>query len=653
MGKKGHARMKRTAILKMGSALLACSVIFSAAVPAWADSAAADKLIFKVKTGSTSAFMNGKEEKIVKPYSDHGVVMVPLGLFKRTFGSEVRLENSNVVKVMYGAHTISMTIGSPIAWVDGRKVKLDAAPAMVSGTLMVPLRLVAEGIGASIAPESTGSLIVSLTPTEDAVDNEDVGIDADLGKTKIGNSFYQWTMNYPSGLILGSGEQDESIVSFSDSEDTYYFEVHAKDQDVKLGADELLEQLVEDAKDAGEIVVDRESFPQAKVPYARIIAKDGDGTFWESRMYYSNDRVYEVYFADLKAANYKDLKKYAGLLNSFTPGYNAADKTVKDLSTVKNGMWREYNDDYGVSLDVPAGWSVDNTNMYYESKDGSYLKLNVSSSPKGSSLEQWSEDLKTWLKESFVQDAYQIVNTYPMEISGEKGLVNEVRYNYGDGWVTEYEVMVLHNGYRYYTEYSVPEDQKGDLSKFKDLMNSIDIDFEVVSDTFGKMEEDAFLISKSKTTTKTSKAFQYQINIPQYWTANQDKFEKSPIEYQFVGGRFRITAEKSTSLDTAVSQLKSYYAEAAKYQKDLKLEKTENITFAGEPAVSITLHQVKDGIPYSARQILLQKNDIVYTISTSLNDANATASQKDALEQTLKSFTWTPSKSDLIKQPQS
>ncbi len=645
MGKKGQSRMKRNAFLKVGSALLACSVIFGAAVPAWADSAAtADQLMFKVKTGSTSAIMNGNSETIVKPYSDHGTVMVPLGLFKRTFGSEVRLENANVVKVMYGAHTVSMTIGSRTAWVDGRKITLNAAPAMVAGTLMVPLRVVAEGIGASIAPESSGTLVVSLTPMDDAMDDEDVGIDADLGKTKIGNSFYGWTMNYPSGLILGGGEQDESIISFNDSEDKYYFEVHASNQDVKLGADELLAMLVEDSKDAGEIVVDRESFPQAKVPYARIIAKDGDGTFWESRMYYNNDRLYEIYFADLKATNYKDLKKYAGLLNSFNTSYNPSDKSVKDLSTVKNGMRSEYNDDYGISLNVPAGWSVDNSNMYYESKGGSYLSLNVSSSPKGSTLEQWSDELKTWLKESFVPDSYQIVGTSPIEVSGEQGLVNEVRYNYGDGWVTEFEVMLLHNGYRYYGEYAVPDTQKQDLSKFKDLMKSIDIDFKVVSDNFGNMEEDAFLISRGKTTTKVSKAFQYQINIPQYWTANQDKFEKSPVEYQFVGGRFRITADKSTSLDAAVNQLKSYYADAAKFQKNFKLEKTENITFAGEPAVSITLHQVKDGIPYSAQQILLQKNDIVYTISTSLNDANATDSQKAALDQTLKSFAWTPSK---------
>ena len=637
---KGHARMKRNALFKLGSALLASSIAFSAALPAWADSAA-EKLSFTIKAGSTSAWLNGKDENIVKPYMDHGTLMVPLGLFKRAFGSQVRLEGENVVKVMYGPHTISMTMGSYVAWVDGRKVKLEAAPVMVSGTLMVPLRLVAEGIGAELAPGSKGALVVSLEPSDTSVEPEDPGIDTDQGKTKIGNSYYQWSMNYPSGLLLGDSEQDESIVSFGDAENTYYVEVHAIDQDAKLGADELLEMLISDAKDNGELVVDRESFSRAAVPYARIISKDGDGTFWENRMYYANGRLYEVYFADLKATNYKDLKRYAGFLNSFSTGYNGYDKTVKDLSTVENGMRHEANDDYGVSLDVPAGWSVDNASMYYESQNGSYLKLNVSSSPKGESLEQWSEELKTWVKEAFVKDAYQIAGTSPIEISGEQGLVNEIRYNYGDGWVTEYEVMVLHNGYRYYAEYAVPEANTEDLNRFKDLMKSVEIDFDVVSDTFGKMEEDAFLISKTKTTTKQSKAFGYKINIPQYWTANQDKFERSPVEYQFVGGRFLITAEKSGSLDAAASQLKSYYAEAAKYQKDLKVEKTENITFAGVPAVSITVHQVKDGIPYGARQILLQKDDIVYTISASLNDANATEPQKAALEQAINSFAFT------------
>ncbi|GAB6991372.1 copper amine oxidase N-terminal domain-containing protein [Paenibacillus pini] len=631
----------QSTLRKTGAVLIAAVIMASSALPVWAADRGADKLVIQLKTGSAIAVINGQEQRIAaKPYMEKGTTMVPLGVFNKAFGSEVRLEKTNVIKVMYGPHTVSLTIGSTVAWVDGHKIILDTAPTMASGTLMVPLRVVAKGIGATINSGKANEINISLVPTDNDV-VVDPGIDNDLGKTKIGNSFYQWTMNYPSGLVLGSGDEDESVASFSDAEDNYYIEVHANDQEVQLSAADLLEQLVEDAKDSGETVLDREAFPQAKVPYARIIAKDSDGTYWECRQYYNNDRLYEVYFADTKASNYKDLSKYAGLLNSFDTGFNVSDKAVKDLSTVKNGMRSAFNDDYGISLNVPAGWSMDHADMYYESKEGSYLKLNVSSAPKGSTLDQWSGQLKTWLEESFVPESYQFVKTYPIQISGEDGIVNEVRYNYGDGWITEYEVMIQKNGYRYYTEYAVPEDQKDDLARFKPLMDAIHIDFDVVTDTFGNLEEDSFLTAKSKKVTKTSKAFQYKIDIPQYWTAVHDKFEKSPVEYQFTGGRFLLTVEKTGTVEATVSQLKSYYNEAAKTQKDFKIVKIEEITFAGVTATSFTLHQVKDDIPYVGRQLVFQKNGKVYTLTASLNDANATTLQKDTLDSTLNSFEFT------------
>ncbi|WP_240913451.1 copper amine oxidase N-terminal domain-containing protein [Paenibacillus favisporus] len=646
MGKKGKSRMKGSALRNIGSAALAGIIMLAAALPAWADSSS-DKLTLQLKTGSTAAVINGQTVQILKPFKKNGTVMVPLGVFSKAFGSEVKLEKNNVVKIGYGPHQISLTIDSHLAWVDGRKVKLEAAPSMMNGTLMVPLRVVAQGIGAQMNTGSAGEWVISLKPSEDDASPQDPGIDSDVGKTKIGNSYYGWTMNYPSGLIVGSGDETESIASFNDAEEKYYIEVHASDEDADLSTDDLLDRLVEDAKKGGEMVVDRGTFPKAKVPYARIVTKDGDGTFWECRMYSSHNRLYELYFADLQASNYKDLNKYAGLLNSFDTSFNPADKTVKDLSTVKNGMRGVYNEDYGIALDIPADWSMDNADMYYESKDGSYLKLNVSTGPKGDSLDQWGGQMKKWLEESFVKTSYEVVNTYPLEVSGEQALVNEARYNYGDGWIREYEVMILKDGYRYYVEYAAPEDQPADVAKFKDLMNGVNIDFTVVPESFGSMEENTFLIDKSKRTTKTSKTYQYQIRIPQYWSANRDQFELSPVEYQFVGGRMMITAEKDSSFEEAVSQLKAFYNEAVKYQKDLKLEKVENTTFAGEPAVVFSIHQVKDGIPYSARQIVVQHNGTVYTLSASLNDANATDIQKKTLDETLNSFTFT--KKDDVK----
>ncbi|MEC0093600.1 stalk domain-containing protein [Paenibacillus macquariensis] len=618
-----------------------CMIMFlTGTIPAFAADSG-NTLELKLKVGSTIAVINGQQVAIGKPYIDHLTTMVPLGVFKRAFESQVRLENSNQVKVTYGTHTLSMTIDSHLAWVDGKKVKLDVAPTMKSDTLMVPVRFVAQGIGAKIGTSSVGEIVITLESTGDKVVTDDTNIDSDVGKTKLGNSYYNWTMNYPTGLIIGEGGGYESIASFNDSEESYYIEVHANKQEVELQAEDILQQLVEDAKDSGEVVLDRESYPLVGVPYARIVTKDSDGTIWEVRGYYDHEQLYEVYLADFKAQNYKEVSKYSTLLNSFKTNFNKQDKAVKDLSSVVNGMRNVYNGDYGISLDVPAGWDMDNENMYYESEDGSYLKLNVTSAPKGSSLEQWSGQMKKWLGESFVNESYKVVATYPIVISGSTALVNEVQYNYGDGWTTEYEVMLEKNGFRYYAEYGVPEDQKADLAHFKDIMKSIDIEYEVVSDTFGRMEEDAYLIDKSKIITKSSKAYKFKLNVPQFWTPMKDRFESSPIEYQYTGGRFMITAEPDTSVEEAVSQLRAYYNEATKKSKDLIIRGIESTTFAGVNATVFKLHQVKNGIPYEGVQMLFSNNGITYTVTTALNDANATQVQKDALEKALKSFAFT------------
>ncbi|MGF7049245.1 hypothetical protein J2T13_003755 [Paenibacillus sp. DS2015] len=608
----------------------------SMVLPVFADQSDMQEL--KLRVGSSKASINGEQLSIAIPYTYHGVAMVPVGVFKKAFGSQVKLEKANVVKVLYGPHTVSMTIDEKIAWIDGKKFKLTAAPTIVSGTLMVPLRLVAQGIGAKVSSHADGTLVISLAAKEDKADSEATGIDSDEDKTKVGNSYYEWTIDYPAELIVGSAGEFENIATFSDVEEAYYVEVHADKQDVELQADELLQLLVEGTRDTGEIILDRESFPNAKIPYASIIIKDSDDILWECRAYYHNERLYEVYLADLDASHYKDLSKYSAFLNSFQPEFNKHDITVKDLSSVVDGMREVYNNDYGISLNVPADWSMNNSSMYYSSEEGSYLKLNVTSVPKGSTLEEWSAQMKKWMEETFVSESYKVVDTYPMELSGDEALVNEVKYNYGDGWVTEYEVMLQKDGYRYYVEYSVSDDQTADLAKFKDIIKSIEIEYEVVTETFGRMEEDPYLINKLKTTTKSSKAFQYKINIPQYWMAYEDQFEISPVEYEFTGGRFIITAEKNSSVEAAVSKLKTYYNEAMKDQKDLKVQSIENTTFAGVPATMIKLHQSMNGIPYTGSQVIFGTQGVTYTITTSLNDSNATELQKSILEATLKSF---------------
>ena len=70
-----------------------------------------------------------------------------------------------------------------------------------------------------------------------------------------------------------------------------------------------------------------------------------------------------------------------------------------------------------------------------------------------------------------MKDSYEYVGLTPVEISGVKGQIQEVRYNFGNKWITEYEVMVQKNGYRYYLEYAIPDGQERTASNWKKFSN--------------------------------------------------------------------------------------------------------------------------------------------------------------------------------------
>lgn len=172
------------------------------------------------------------------------------------------------------------------------------------------------------------------------------------------------------------------------------------------------------------------------------------------------------------------------------------------------------------------------------------------------------------------------------------------------------------------------------------MLNSIDIDFGQIKANFGRLQTDDYAQLSQKSVTKSSKAYGYSIDIPRLWTPYQDLFESQTVEYRFTGGRFQINASPDVTREYAVSQLQSYYQNPKNNPKGPQVKSVEEVTFAGMPATILTVQQTKNSIPATTRNIVFSKNEAVYTITVTLNDANATASQQAALEKVLGSFGW-------------
>lgn len=95
----------------------------------------------------------------------HGRILVPLRKIVERMGAQVTWRRGGqVVYVSKGPNSIQLTIGEPSAFVNGRQTTLETAPEIENGRTLVPLRLVSEALGATVAWNSNTEVATIITP---------------------------------------------------------------------------------------------------------------------------------------------------------------------------------------------------------------------------------------------------------------------------------------------------------------------------------------------------------------------------------------------------------------------------------------------------------------------------------------------------------
>lgn len=85
------------------------------------------------------------------PVNRSGRVLVPLRVIFQEMGAEIQWDQkTQTVTATKGAKTIVLTIGSKIAYVDGKAVTLDVPGTLMNNRTLVPVRFIAQGLDASV-----------------------------------------------------------------------------------------------------------------------------------------------------------------------------------------------------------------------------------------------------------------------------------------------------------------------------------------------------------------------------------------------------------------------------------------------------------------------------------------------------------------------
>jgi S1-C subfamily serine protease len=106
----------------------------------------------------------------VPPQIAQGRVLVPARPLLASLGATVAWDarTRTITALDVGGTQLEMRIGAKIAWVNGRPVELAVAPQIVAGRTLVPVRFVAEALGARVAwdPQTRAVTVLSAPPTD-------------------------------------------------------------------------------------------------------------------------------------------------------------------------------------------------------------------------------------------------------------------------------------------------------------------------------------------------------------------------------------------------------------------------------------------------------------------------------------------------------
>ena len=361
--------MKKTLLL----ITLVLGIIMSMfTVPSFAESVDVE---IKFAVGDNTLIINGNPVTVVTPYVvGEGVTLVPVRVITEAFGAQVGwVDETQTVTLSYPDVNIILQIGNPIAEVNGKATELLAPPELTNSSTMVPLRFISENFGAVVSyDEATEKITVTKTKS-----SESSGIvEGGVLNSKIGDSYYGWSMNNPVDMTMEERSFDGTYTSFKYDDDTWI------DIEIYCPGDEYdFKENYENIRDVFSsytlVKQDKEETSTMDKMHFQAKTKTSFKEYYEIK---TDKYLYKIYVT----VDVKDTQKIAEMSEiaaSFEPSFVAED--VYDLSNIKNNMRKFKEEELKISFDVPADFiysendTVNDLRFYHISSEDNVSMMNL------------------------------------------------------------------------------------------------------------------------------------------------------------------------------------------------------------------------------------------------------------------------------------
>lgn len=535
---------------------------------------------------------------------------------------------------------------------------MSVAPQQKNNSTMIPVDFLASNFPVTVTSDiERGTVKIVL---EDDGSLSDLSfLTGGISTPKIGNSFYGWSLNVPSGSrLISSSFRSDSVQLTNEGRGLYFIvKVEPKNGRTLSQYSNTIKQ--ENNSDESNLNL------KAKDPYFDCSGTSEYDEPTRTRIYDKGQFFYSLtigcYDGSVSSKHLVNDKYYSDIINSFGLLYKGNEKGIQDLSKVVNGKVSYYNyisfssrNKYlSWSMDIPANWNnlkissnQLTTFLGLDSKHYVQIAVNVLGE---NTLEQYTENIKKGYDKNFSPKAYTFISAGEKTLAGEtaKNLKFKIKQG-GKSYVID-EYYLQKGSFIYEISVKLPEKEYSEGKN--DYLNTVDkISFftekgdklvDEISNFKASKDEDR-ISRNDKLFNYVNKNYKWNLNIPGYW---KDSTMLNTITFSNPNSNafIMIEATPNTNENKNVADKEKFYLSSVMSSNGFKLTSKSTASDKGVK-VRNYIYRVEDEEQdmYGNAQIhVFEKGNYSYFFMNFIPDLTATDKAVKEVNDIWKSFTIT------------
>ena len=615
--------------------LLVQTSVFAAESPVEGKKATEITVSFKIGTGSYS--VNGKSVKAEPSVQTGGKTFVPVKVITDALGASLTVDlKAKTAVINYNNVDIKIFDKKKEALISNKKVTIDAAPYIKNNNFMASISFLADTLGADVKNTSGTFTFVKQIANPNSI-KDFSSLIKKTTKNRIGDSYYNWSMQLPDELKLQYRDFNGSENIFAAQDESYFVLVYLFDADKNTTLNNAIGNLREKMKEYTQI--DFIEGTNNGVDYVEFVFKDDEWTIRE-RVIIANNKEYDFLIFTKNEDTYDD-EKYQNLASSFDFTFKN-DGTAEDLSDITKEGYRKYQDTrLKWNMDIIPYWEeykdekIQNK-IVFTGKDDEYLSVAVYSLDKGDTLDSITKKAVDNYSAEYSSDFYSIKNQEKINIGGAEG--NKVSYTlkYPKKIVYGYEIFFVDNNYKYIVCAEMSEDTYNNNKKQRKMIEGMLDSFKyknIDTKTVGKLLDPTKITLADRYRTIEDDA--YTIDIPAEWAdgeLNDDTYKTFSGKYISVGIGI---VDQVSYLPGFISYLDSQYAK----DSSLKVQSKTTLTFNGGVGYKYIIQLTdKEGYTYRMEQYVVEKGGKAFYITFIVDNNHYSTKNMNIIDKVWQSF---------------